>query len=117
MPNYMLLLLDEPKNFANVSPAEMQAIVERYIAWGDQLKKSGKLVSSDKLTDDGGKRLTKQGGKLVVVDGPYAEAREVVGGYFVVRASGYEEAVAMCRDCPHLDFGIVDVREVESHGG
>ena len=49
----------------------------------------------------------------LVTDGPYAEAREVVGGYFTVRAADYDGAVAIARDCPHLAHGWIEVREIE----
>jgi hypothetical protein len=47
------------------------------------------------------------------VDGPYAEAKEVVGGYFIVEADGYDDAVALCRDCPHLAYGRIEVRQLD----
>jgi hypothetical protein len=48
-----------------------------------------------------------------ITDGPYAEAREVIGGLFILEAADYEEAVALSRDCPHLDFGSIEIREIE----
>ena len=48
-----------------------------------------------------------------VTDGPYAEAREVIGGLFIVEATNYEEVVELSKDCPHLDFGTIEIREVQ----
>ena len=48
-----------------------------------------------------------------VTDGPYAESREVIGGLFIVEAASYEEVVELSKDCPHLDFGTVEIREVQ----
>jgi hypothetical protein len=48
-----------------------------------------------------------------VTDGPYAEGREVIGGLFIVDAKSYDEVVALCRDCPHLDFGAIEIREIQ----
>lgn len=48
-------------------------------------------------------------GQPVVTDGPYAEAREVIGGLFVIDAASYDEAVALCGDCPHPDFGAIEI--------
>ena len=53
-------------------------------------------------------------GGAKVTDGPYAEAREVIGGLFILEAGNYDEAVTLCQDCPHLDFGTIEIREVES---
>jgi hypothetical protein len=48
-----------------------------------------------------------------VSDGPFAEANEVMGGLFVIEAATYDEVVELCKDCPHLDFGSIEIREVE----
>ena len=53
------------------------------------------------------------GGATKVTDGPYAEAREVIGGLFIVEANSYEEVVELSKDCPHLDFGSIEIREVD----
>jgi hypothetical protein len=52
-------------------------------------------------------------GSARVTDGPYAEAREVIGGLFIVEAQNYEEVVELSKDCPHLDFGTIEIREVQ----
>lgn len=48
-----------------------------------------------------------------MTDGPYSEAKEVLGGYFVIEADSYEQAVERLQDCPHLDYGTIVIREVE----
>ena len=55
----------------------------------------------------------KGAGSARVTDGPYAEAREVIGGVFIVEAKNYDEVVELSKDCPHLDFGTIEIREVE----
>ena len=55
----------------------------------------------------------KGAGAVKVTDGPYAEAREVIGGLFIVEAQTYEEVVELSKDCPHLDFGTIEIREVQ----
>ena len=52
-------------------------------------------------------------GQPKVTDGPYAEAREVIGGLFIVEANTYDEVVELSKDCPHLDFGTIEIREVD----
>ena len=66
-----------------------------------------------KLTDGAGRVLRGAVGTPKVTDGPYAEAREVIGGPFIVEAANYEEVVDLSRDCPHLDFGTIEIREVQ----
>lgn len=116
MPHYLLLLHEDPKTFAGRSPAEMQAIVERYIAWAGKLAQEGKLVSSNKLEDGTGRTIRAVNGKTVVTDGPYTEGREVTGGYFLIEAATYDDAVGIASSCPHTEFGVVEVRQVEPTG-
>ena len=49
-----------------------------------------------------------------MLDGPYSETKEVIGGYFAVRAADYDEAVKICEDCPHLEYaGTIEIREID----
>jgi hypothetical protein len=114
MSNFMLILYDHPASFANVTPEAMQKIIEEYMAWGKSLADRGKLGPALKLKDEGGKHLVKQNGAAVVRDGPYAEASEVIGGVYTIEAANYDEAVAIARSCPHLEYsGRIEVREVD----
>jgi hypothetical protein len=115
MPEFMLLLHESPAESASLSPDDMQRIIERYRLWSGQLASSGQLLGGDKLREDGGKHLRRpRGGKRATsVDGPYAEAKEVVGGYFKISAADYDEAVRLATDCPHMDYGWIEVREIE----
>ncbi len=79
----LVLLRDDPSGFASLSPAEMQAIIEKYIAWGARLRASGHMVMGEKLVDGSGR--VARGAAAVVSDGPYAEAREIVGGAYVLQ--------------------------------
>ncbi len=117
MPSYMLLLYDSPTDFVDVSPEEMQRIIEKYSAWRDSLASEGRLVSSNKLVDGEGRVLKSGEGRVRVLDGPYSETKEVVGGYFAIRAADYDEAIRISRDCPHLGFGgTIEIRQIEEHG-
>jgi len=79
-------------------PEQMQKIIEKYRAWGDGLRAAGRLIESNKLRDGEGRVLRRGNGKPRVLDGPYSETKEVVGGYFAVRAADYDEAVTLCED-------------------
>jgi len=114
MPQFMLLLHDRPSALATMSPAEMQAVIERYLAWSRGLREQNRLVEGRKLTQDAGRRMQRGAAGLLVTDGPYAESKEVIGGYFVVEARDYEDAVALATGCPHLDYeGTIEVRQVD----
>ncbi|MGD2115090.1 MAG: YciI family protein [Acidobacteriota bacterium] len=117
MPSYMLLLHEEPDVFDRMSPEDFQQVIERYRAWSVGLEESGHYLASDKLTDGEGRVLRKTGDTVRVTDGPFAETKEVIGGYFTISAAGYDEAVALARDCPHLDYGgSIEVREIDRMG-
>jgi hypothetical protein len=110
----MLLLYDDPGGFEGLSPEEMQRIIEKYRAWSARLSEAGKLVASDKLTDGEGRVLRRKGGEVRVLDGPYSETKEVIGGYFLLHADDFDEAVRLAEDCPHLEFGgTLEVRAVD----
>ena len=114
MPKYMLLLHDNMSELSKMSPDEMQRIIARYNAWSEKMGRTGKLVGGEKLTDEGGKHITAKGGKMTVKDGPYAEAKEVIGGYFLIEAKDYAEAAKLCEDCPHLALnGRIELRAID----
>lgn len=117
MPHYMLLLHEDPSALATISPGDMQQIVEKYVAWGARLRQAGVLADSHKLTDEPGRVMRGPASQVRVTDGPYSEAKEVLGGYFLITASSYDEAVERARDCPHLEYGgTIEVREVDAMG-
>lgn len=114
MPKYMLLLHDNPAAFANVSPEQMQKVVEKYIAWGKKLREAGVMNAGDKLTDEPGKVMRRTDSRVRVTDGPYSESKEVLGGYYMIEAPSYDKAVDYARDCPQLeDGGTIEVRQVD----
>jgi hypothetical protein len=113
MPNYVLLLHDAGSFPSDISPQEIQAIIQRYVTWRQKVQQGGRAVIGHKLRDGEGRVMRGKAGAPTVKDGPYAEAREVIGGLFVVEAKTYDEVVALCQDCPHLDFGAIEIREVE----
>ena len=113
MPNYVLFLQEDPATFADLSPAQMQAIIAEYGAWRQRLIERDRLVDGHKLCDEGGRLLRSEAGQVRVTDGPYGEAKEITGGLFVIRAADYDEAVELTRDCPHLRYGWVELRQVD----
>jgi hypothetical protein len=113
MPEYILLLHEPPDALAGFSPDEMQQIVIRYKNWRDSLGARGLQPGGKKLRDGAGRVMKGRGTKLRISNGPYSEAREVIGGFFSFHASSLDEAVEVARECPHLEFGTIEIREVE----
>jgi hypothetical protein len=113
MPTYMLLLHEDHGQFDGRPEAEMMRVIQEYGAWAKKMREEKRFAGGEKLTDDAGKVLRNKGGKIVVTDGPYAETKEVVGGYFAITAKDYAEACEIARECPHLKYGgRVEVREI-----
>ena len=111
----MLLLHERPTDFSQFSPEQIEAVIGEYIAWRKQIEVEGKYVGGEKLKDEGGRLLAGTDGNFRVTDGPYAEAKEVIGGYFTISAADYDDAVAITKTCPHLKYGgRIELREVES---
>jgi hypothetical protein len=113
LKQYFLFLYDNPASFAGISPEEMQAIVARYIAWRQDVAAKGHMIDGQKLRDGEGRVLRAPGGKVSITDGPFAENKEVIAGFFQIQADSYEQAVDIARTCPHMTFGTIEIREVE----
>jgi hypothetical protein len=117
MAKFMLILRENPATFAALSPDEIQAIIQEYSAWAEKLGQAGKLAGGEKLRDEGGRHLSARSGSLVATDGPFAEAKEVVGGFFMIEAADYAEAETLAADCPHVKYGVVEIRQVDMIDG
>lgn len=115
MNQYLLLLHENPAAYAGMGPEEIGAIIERYAAWATALGERGLLGPSQKLTDDGGLHLRRGAAGSVATDGPYAEAKDVIGGFFIVSAPDREGARRIADTCPHLDLAgnWIELREVD----
>lgn len=116
MKDYLLLLHDEVERVSQLSPSDMEAVVARYSAWAGRLAEAGKLAAGHKLRDEGGKRLRRGRNGSEISDGPYAEVNDIVAGLFIIQADDYAEACALAADCPHLDYGWIEIREIEPTG-
>jgi hypothetical protein len=95
----------------NLSPEEAQQVMTDWMAWFERLTKQGKVVSGHPLEKEGVILSGKNG--QIIADGPFAESKEAVGGYFYLKVSGMDEALAIARQCPGLGYGIqIEVRPV-----
>jgi hypothetical protein len=110
MAQFILLLRDNGHFAEGATPEEIERVIMRYATWRNAL--GDKVVHASKLYDDEG-RVLRRDKDLVVMDGPYTESKEVLGGFFVVNAADYDEAVELSRDCPHFDFGSVEIRKLD----
>lgn len=94
-----------------LSPEQMQQVVGDWMAWFERLGREGKVAGGNPLENEG-KVVTGKSGKFVA-DGPFAEAKEAIGGYFLLTVKSEAEAVAIAQQCPGLPHGaIVEVRPI-----
>lgn len=115
MPNYLLLLHEDPAAFEQVSPEQMQAIIQKYTDWKRRMENAGVLTRGEKLQDGTGRVLRRTSDQTSITDGPYTESKEVIGGLFEIQAESYEKAVEAASGCPHLEYGAIEIREIEIH--
>jgi hypothetical protein len=116
MAKFMLILHCTPGACQKLSSDERERALEKVTGWIDQLRAHGRIVSSEKLMDEGGQIVELQPHQLSIIDGPYAETKEVIGGYVVLRAANYDEALQLTRDCPFLHFGRIAIRQTDPLG-
>lgn len=109
MKDFMLIFTNNP-NAPEATPEAMQENMQQWFTWIDKLKAKN-IYKSGEALNPGGKIVS--GKKAVVTDGPFAESKEIVGGYFIIQAKSLEEAAEIAKDCPDLpNNGKVEVREV-----
>lgn len=113
MPKYMLLLGGADLDKRGSNPALAPQLFEQFSSWLGALRERGQYLQSHKLTERTGARLTIRAGQ--VVEGPFMETKEAVGGVFLVEAASLDDAISIARTCPtlHLQNGFVEVRVVE----
>ena len=116
MAKFMLILNRAQDAWQRLSPEELQRKVQLYRGWVEKLRSSGRYVSGEKLGEEGGKLISLKNGRPLVLDGPYTETKEVLGGYFLFRAANYDEALELIRDCPFLNDGSMALRQTDPAG-
>ena len=97
--------------YQGLSPEQMQQVADQWMAWFNRLKDQGKAIAGNPLEREG-KIVSGKNGR-VVSDGPFAESKETIGGYFLLKVNTLDDAVAIAKECPGLPYGIrVEVRPV-----
>ncbi len=111
---FMMLMI--PKGYESAAPGTVPdaKAVEAMMRYNEALQKAGILVALDGLHPPSmGARVSFKGGKPLVTDGPFAEAKEVLGGYWMIRVGSRAEAIEWARKCPAGDNEIIEIRQVQ----
>jgi hypothetical protein len=105
-----LLIFRSTDWYKGLSPEQMQQIADNWMAWFNRLKDEGKCIGGNPLEREG---KIVSGKNRLVSDGPFAESKETIGGYFYLTVSSLDDAVAIAQQCPGLPYGIrVEVRPI-----
>ena len=111
MPRYMMLM--HPAAFPAVGEPLPEDAVAKMMKFNDELVQAGVLLSADGLEQpETGSRVRFAGGRPRVTDGPFTEAKELIGGYWIIQASSQEEAVEWASRCPAGDGDMIEVRQI-----
>lgn len=111
---FMMLMI--PKGYEQAKPGTMPdaKAVAAMMKYNESLQKAGVLLALDGLHPPSmGARVSFSGGKPKVTDGPFAETKEVVGGYWMIQVKSKEEAIAWASRCPASDNEIIEIRQVQ----
>ncbi|MEO8385592.1 MAG: YciI family protein [Betaproteobacteria bacterium] len=111
--SYMLLMIEHPTQRKSRTEEEGRELYARMVAFGEQLKSRGLLIATESLKSQAdAARVEIRDKKAFVSDGPFAEAKEMVGGFFLVSCQTRAEAIELAKLCPAAEWLTVEVREV-----
>jgi hypothetical protein len=110
---YMLLIYSPPGDWSSVPADERQAIMEAYGSFTEELRNSGKMVAGDALQPTSTATSVRvRDGETLTTDGPFAETKEVLGGYYLIDVESLDEALEWSAKIPGAQWGTIEVRPV-----
>jgi hypothetical protein len=110
---YMLLIYSPESYWQTISEQERGKIYQEYLDFTDSIRKSGHYVAGDPLERTAAATTVRvRDGKAMATDGPFAETREQLGGYYIVKAKNLDEATAIAERVPSSRIGSIEVRPI-----
>jgi hypothetical protein len=110
---YLCLIYEDEKKWAAMSKQESDALMAEYFAFGDSIKKSGHSLGGEALQPvHTATTVRVRNGKLSTTDGPFAETKEQLGGFYLINAKDLSDAVTVAARIPSARFGCVEVRPI-----
>jgi hypothetical protein len=110
---YMLLIYDDEAKWKHMSEAESHALMGEYLAYTDELRRSGAFVSGEPLDFTAkAKTVHVRDGERFVTDGPFAETKEQLGGYYLIDVESEDEAIDWAAKIPSARLGRIEVRPI-----
>lgn len=112
MKEFLLVFRTDYNNMPQRTAEEAQAVTMQWMDWIKNIASKNQLVDRGNRLNDSGRVLKS---KDVVINGPYTEIKESIGGYTLIKAESYDEAIDLSKSCPILSFGgTVEIREISS---
>ena len=109
---YLLTVLEPRGQRSERTPEQGRELYQRMLDFGAGLQQRGVLITAEALrAESEGFRLSLREGEQRVVDGPFTEAREMIGGFFLIDVASRDEALAIAAECPAAQWATIEVRE------
>src|SRR4051812_30238310 len=113
MSQYMLLIYDDPSVWESMSEEESNAVMGEYFAYTQELRDAGAYVAGDALhPTETAKTVRVRDGERLTTDGPFAETKEALGGYYLIDVETDEEAQEWAAKIPSARYGTIEVRPI-----
>ena len=110
---YLLVLHVSESGWGQMTPEQQQQGTAAYMAYGEALRKAGAFLGSNRLKPSANSTTVRvANGKTQVLDGPYADTKEQVGGYYLIDVADLDSAISWASRCPAASHGVVEVRPV-----
>jgi len=110
---YLLMIYENEKTWADMSPDKVAAVTGEYMAYSKDIASSGHMKAGDALQPTSTATTVRvRDGKTLTTDGPFAETREQLGGYYLIEAADLDEAIKLAARIPSARWGSVEIRPV-----
>ncbi|NER16606.1 YciI family protein [Spongiivirga citrea] len=110
MKKYLLLLHDDLQTIQNLSPKEMEGLVQAHMDWTKKLDAAGHLIAGEGLEEGS---IQIKGKQSVIKDGTFLESKEMIGGFYLLQANSLDEIIELSKECPcHLWGGTTEIRPI-----
>ena len=110
--SYLLLVVESPNQRLERGERAGREVYDQMVRFAADLKERGKLLAVESLTSTDAVRVEVRDGQPKLLDGPFAEAKEMIGGFFLLDCDTQEEAVAIAQACPAATWCTIEVRKV-----
>jgi hypothetical protein len=115
---YLCLIYDEEKKLAGMSKSEMDALMGEYHAFTTDIRKSGQYIAGEDLQPVSNATTVRvRNGRMSTTDGPFAETKEQLGGFYLIEATDLNEAIQVASRIPSARLGSIEVRPIQDHSG